>query len=81
MSRAPIWTLANGFIDTTSKSGVDGGVYNTSIEMEIYLAPTEIVESVPINVPNLPTCGVSLLHGSQAFCQLTRRSKCVSTPN
>ena len=59
--RAPIWALADGSIDTTSQSGVDGGVYNTSIKMEIYLAPIEIVESIPINVPNLPTCGVSPL--------------------
>lgn len=81
MSRAPIWTLANGYIDTTSRSGVDGGVYNTSIETEIYLTPIEIVESVPINVPNLPTCGVSPLPERQASCQLTQRSKCASTPN
>jgi hypothetical protein len=61
VSRAPIWALANGPIYTTSQSGVNGGVYNTSVEMEIYLTPIEIVESVPINVPNLPTCGVSPL--------------------
>src|SRR2546423_1490133 len=58
-SRAPVWTLANGTIDMTSRSGGDGGVYNISTEMEVYLEVFDIVESIPTSVPNLPTCGVS----------------------
>lgn len=59
MSRAPTWTLANGTINTTSHPGVDGGVYNASVELNTYLSVIDIVESIPTSVPNLPTCGVS----------------------
>jgi hypothetical protein len=44
----------------TSQPGVDGGIYNTSTQTNIYLDVTDIVESIPVSVYELPTCGVSL---------------------
>jgi hypothetical protein len=65
----------------TSQPGIDGGSYNTSTQTNVYLDVAEVVESIPVSVYGLPTCGVSLLPASTAFCPLTHRSKCVSVPS
>ena len=69
--RAPIWTLANGTIHTTAGWDANGGVYNTSMEPEIYLEVFDIMQSVPTSVPDLPACGVSSLRAGSALWQLT----------
>ena len=62
--------------------GVDGGIYNTSTQTNIYLDVMDIIESIPVSVYALPTCGVSLpLRIQHSRISLTQHSKCVSAPS
>jgi hypothetical protein len=66
----------------TSQPGVDGGIYNTSTQTNIYLDVMDIIESIPVSVYALPTCGVSLpLQIQHSRISLTQHSKCVSVPS